>query len=188
MLAKGVPLAPGRAGGLAIAGALGFVLTVSILHMLQPGYDFAHQLMSELALGAYGWAMLFAFLFIAASTVSLAIGIAQVQRSPWLQVALGVAALGFLGAGVFPLGRASELHISLIAIAFVGLVVAMYLAPSEAAALFGGRVRYVSWGLAGVTALSVFLGHSILPIGVGQRLAAGSVVIWLCFAGARLRG
>jgi hypothetical protein len=167
---------------------LGFVLIVSILHVLQPGYDFAHQLMSELALGAYGWAMLFAFLFIAASTVSLAIGIAQVQGSPWLQVVLAVAALGFLGAGVFPLGRASELHIALIALAFVALVVAMYLVPSEAAAQFGGRMRYVSWGLAGAMALSIFLGRSILPIGVGQRLAAGCAVIWLCFAGARLRG
>ena len=113
---------------------------------------------------------------------------AAAGRTRMVQIVLAVAALGFLGAGVFPLGRASELHISLIAIAFVAVVVAMYLVPSEAAAQFGGRVRYVSWGLAGATALSVFLGHSILPIGVGQRLAAGCVVIWLCFAGARLRG
>jgi hypothetical membrane protein len=131
--------------------------------------------------------MLLAFLLIAASVSFLALGIAQVQRSPWLQVVLAVAALGFLGAGVFPLGRASEWHILLIAIAFVAVVLAMYLLPSVAPAQFGGKARGISWGLAGGTALSVFLGHSILPIGVGQRLAAACVITWLCFAGARLR-
>jgi hypothetical membrane protein len=170
-----------------IAGAIGFVVVVSILHALQPGYDLVYQLMSELALGAYGWAMLVAFLLIAASTLSLALGIAGIQRSPWLQGVLTLAALGFLGAGVFPLGRASEWHILLIAIAFVAVVLAMYLLPSAVPAHFGGAARPVSWGLAGGTALSVFLGHSVLPIGVGQRLAAACVIAWLCFAGGRLR-
>jgi hypothetical protein len=174
------------AGSLAITGAIGFVVIVSILHVLQPGYDLAHQLMSELALGAYGWAMLPAFLSIAASTLFLALGIAQVQRSPWLQVVFAVATLGFLGAGVFPLGRASEWHIFLIAIAFVAVVLAMYLVPSIAPTQFGGKARIVSWCLAAGTALSVFLGHSVLPIGIGQRLAAACVVTWLCFAGKRL--
>ena len=174
------------AGGLAIAGAIGFVVVVSILHLVQPGYDFAHQLMSELALGSYGWAMLVALLLVAVSTFSLALGIAQLQRSPWLQVVLAVATLGFLGAGVFPLGRASEWHIFLIATAFIALVLAIYLLPSIAPAHFGGEVRWVSWSLAGSTALSVFLGHSVLPIGVGQRLAAACVITWLCFAGMRL--
>lgn len=178
--------APRWTGKLTIAGAIGFVAVVSILHVLQPGYDFVHQLMSELALGAYGWAMLLAFVFIAASTLSLAVGIAQIRRSPWLQLVLTIAALGFLGAGVFPLGRASEWHISLIAIAFVAVVLAMYLLPSAVPAQFGGKAKGISWWLAGGTALSVFLGHSIVPIGVGQRLAAACVIIWLCFAGARL--
>jgi len=175
------------AGGLAIAGAMGVVVVVSILHALQPGYDFVHQLMSELALGAYGWAMFVAFLSIAAATFCIAFGIAQLQRSPWLQVVLAVAALGFLGAGVFPLDRASEWHIALIAVAFVAVILGMYLVPSIAPAQFGGKVKWVSWCLAGGTALSVLLGHSILPIGVGQRLAAACVVAWLCFAGTRLR-
>jgi hypothetical membrane protein len=183
---RAVAFTPLRAGSLAITGAIGFVVVVSILHVLQPGYDFAHQLMSELALGPYGWAMLPAFLFIATSTLSIALGIAQVQRSPWLQVVFALATLGFLGAGVFPLGRASEWHISLIAVAFVAVVLAMYLAPSIAPTHFGGKARIVSWCLAAGTVLSVFLGHSVLPIGIGQRLAAACVVTWLCFAGTRL--
>ena len=181
-----MPSAPRWAGGVAIAGAIGFVAVVSTLHVAQPGYDLLYQLMSELALGAHGWAMLLAFVLIAASTLSLAVGVAQILRSPWLQVVLAIAALGFLGAGVFPLGRASEWHILLIAIAFVAIVLAMYLLPSAIPAKFGGAAKGISWCLAGGTALSVFLGHSIVPIGVGQRLAAACVVAWLCFAGARL--
>jgi hypothetical membrane protein len=169
-----------------MTGAIGFVVVVTTLHLVQPGYDPVHQLMSELALGPYGWAMLLAFLLLGASTFFLALGIAQVQRSAPLQIVLAIAALAFLGAGVFPLGRASEWHIGFISIAFVAIVLAMYLLPSVATAQFGGRAKGVFWCLAGGTALSVFLGHSILPIGVGQRLAAACVVTWLCFTGARL--
>jgi len=184
---KAAALTPVRAGGLAITGAIGFMAIVSILHVLQPDYDFVHQVMSELALGAYGWAMFLAFLFIAGSTFSVALGIAKVQRSPWLEAVLAVATLGFLGAGVFPLGRASEWHIALIAIAFIAVVLAMYLLPSVAPAQFGGNAKVTSWCLAGGTALSVLLAHSILPIGIGQRLAAACVIGWLCFVGTRLR-
>jgi hypothetical protein len=131
--------------------------------------------------------MLPAFFLIAASTFSIAIGIGCLQRARWLQGVLILAGLGFLGAGVFPLGQASEWHIALIAIAFVAVVLAMYLIPSVVPTQFDGRVKVVSWCLAGGTALSVLLGHSLLPIGVGQRLAAACVVAWLCFAGIRLR-
>ena len=177
-----------RAGGLAIVAAIGFVAIVSVLHVLQPGYDLNSQLMSELALGAHGWAMVVAFFLLATSTVSLAFGIWPMQRAPWVQLSLVVAAVGFLGAGVFPLGRASELHIWLIAIAFVAIVLAMYLLPRAVPARFGGRAGLFSWCLAGGTALSIVLGHSLVPMGVGQRLAAACVVVWLCFAGLRLRG
>jgi hypothetical protein len=173
---------------MAISGAAGFVVIVSILHVLQPGYDLLSQLMSELALGAYGWVMLVAFMSMAVSTLSVAFGVARFQQTRWLQAVLAVATLGFLGAGIFPLGRANEWHIALIAVAFVAVVLAMYLIPSVVPGLYGGKVKWVSWCLAGGTALSVFLGHSVLPMGVGQRLAAGCVVAWLCFAGARLRG
>ena len=175
------------AGWLAIAGAIGFVVVVTVLHLLQPGYDPVHQLLSELALGANGWAMLPAFFLIAASTFSIAFGIGYLQRARWLQGVLILAGLGFLGAGVFPLGRASEWHIALIAIAFVAVVLAMYLVPSAVPAQFGGKITAFSWCLAGGTALGVLLGHSLLPIGVGQRIAAACVVSWLCFAGTRLR-
>lgn len=64
------------AGALTIAGALGFTVTVLVLHFVQTGYDPVHQLMSELAQGRHRWAMLLAFSFLAASTL-LPMGIGQ---------------------------------------------------------------------------------------------------------------
>ena len=59
----------------AIAGSIPFIAIVSTLHQVQPDYDPMHQLMSELALGHYGWAMLFAFLALGISSIALSIGL-----------------------------------------------------------------------------------------------------------------
>ena len=45
----------------ALVGVAMFVIAVVALHLLQPNYEPTHQLMSELALGPYGWAMIVAF-------------------------------------------------------------------------------------------------------------------------------
>lgn len=173
-------------GALAIAGATGFVVIVIILHLLQPDYQPVNQLMSELALGKHGGAMLVAFFSIAASTFSIALGIAKSPGSPWLRAALTVASLGFLGAGVFPLGETGTLHISFIAMAFVATVLAMYLFPSVIKNRTDSRNKWVSWCLACGTVVGVLLGQTVLPIGVGQRLAGACVVAWLYFTGMRL--
>ena len=178
---------PGRFGALAVVGAMGFVAIVLALQVLQPRYDPVHQLMSELAIGAYGWTMGAAFSCLATATLAVSAGLARQRPSPLMHIVRGIAALGFLGAGVFPLGNAPDLHIVLIALAFIGLVLAMVLVPSFVPGQFGGRARSVSLSLAVGTALSVFIGGTVLPIGVSQRLAAVCVVVWLCFMGLRLR-
>lgn len=61
-------------GAISITGAAVFLAIVSYLHLAQAGYDPAHQLMSELALGAHGGMMLFAFLAVAFALLALAIG------------------------------------------------------------------------------------------------------------------
>jgi hypothetical membrane protein len=159
---------------------------VVCLHWLQRDYDPAHQLMSELALGEHGWAMFFAFggLAIAVFGVQLAIGAFGASRS--LRILLAIAALFFLAAGVFPLGAASEIHIAAIAMAFVLSVLAMYLYPAAAGGAAAAAPRVLSWSLAAAVAASVALGHTILPMGVGQRLAAISLLAWLAVLGYRL--
>ncbi|MFQ5937783.1 MAG: DUF998 domain-containing protein, partial [Acidiferrobacterales bacterium] len=49
------------AGIAILVGVMLFVPTVATLHFVQPEYEPVHQLMSELALGPFGWAMIIAF-------------------------------------------------------------------------------------------------------------------------------
>jgi Protein of unknown function (DUF998) len=163
-----------------------FVATVVPLHLLQSDYEPASQLMSELALGRHGWAMLVAFagLALAAFGIQISIGIDGASRS--LRGLLAAAALFFLAAGVFPLGATSEIHIAAIAIAFVLSVLAMYLYPADAGRAAAAAPRMLSWPLAAGVAASVALGHSFMPMGIGQRLAALCLLIWFAVLGWKL--
>ena len=169
-----------------LVGVAIFIATVVPLHLLQPDYDPTHQLMSELALGTYGWAMILAFggLALAVFGVQAAIGALGAARG--LRLLLVAAALCFLAAGIFPLGDTSEIHIAAIATAFVLSVLAMYLFPASASRASFAAPRAVSWSMAGGVAVSVALGHSILPMGIGQRLAATCILWWLAILGWRL--
>jgi hypothetical protein len=158
---------------------------VVALHILQPGYEPSNQLMSELALGPFGWAMVIAFTGLALAVFGVLLAIAGVGASPWLRFILAAAALSFLAAGIFPLGATSEIHITAIATAFVLSVLAMYLFPTSAGRAAAAASRSISWSLAVGVAVSVALGHSALPMGVGQRLAALCLIVWLVVLGWR---
>lgn len=170
-----------------LAGVAMFVVTVVALHVLQPEYDPANQLMSELALGPYGGWMFAAFAGLAAAVFGIQAAIGGAGAARGLRVLLVVAALFFLAAGVFPLGATSEIHIAAIALAFVLSVLAMYLFPASAGDAAAAAPRAVSWSLAAGVTVSVALGHSVLPMGVGQRLAAACLLVWLTILGWRLR-
>lgn len=162
-----------------IVGVVTFVTVVLILHLLQPDYEPQYQLMSELALGRHGWAMLVAFLGLATAIFGLQMAIAEFGGSYGYRGLLGAAAVLFLAAGIFPLGETTLIHISAIAAAFVFSVLSMYLFPTSAGRASGAGPRAVSWPLAAGVAVSVVLGHSVLPMGVAQRLAAACLLVWL---------
>lgn len=176
-----------RLGGIAaMVGVAVFVAIAATLHALQPGYDPRQQLMSELALGPHGWAMLFAFAGIAAAIAGVAVGVAGLRASAGLQAVVWLAAALFLAAGVFPLGPTSEIHIGAIAAAFVAAVLAMYLFPSLAGDAAPLADRAVSWSCAAGIAGAVALGHTLLPMGIGQRLAAAFLLAWIARLGWKL--
>ncbi len=170
-------------GGLAIAGALSFSSIVVALHLLQPDYDARYQLMSELAPGRHGWAMLPVFFAFALSVVGLQVAVRQFRASGLLQAVLLGAAVALIGAGIFRLGQATELHVGLAAFAFILLVLGIYLFPSQVGGLAWRPLRAVCWGLAASAAISVALGQSVLPMGIAQRFATTSVLVWLCLMG-----
>jgi len=169
-----------------MVGVATFAATVMVLHLLQPDHQATYQLMSELALGRHGWAMAVAFAGLALAVFGIQVAIAAFEASRGLRFLLMVAAAFFLAAGLFPLGDTSEIHIAAIAAAFVLSVLAMYLFPSNAGRASAAAPRVVSWSLAAGIAVSVALGHSVLPIGIAQRLAAACLLAWLAILGWRL--
>lgn len=173
------------AGAAVLVGVTTFVAIVVILHFVQPAYEPSHQLMSELALGPYGWAMVIAFAGLALAVFGVQAAIAIPGASRLLRLLLAASALSFLAAGIFPLGATSEIHIAAIATAFVLSVLAMYLFPSSASHAAAAAPRSISWSLAVGVAAGVLLGHSVLPMGIGQRLAALCLIVWLAVLGWR---
>lgn len=167
-----------------VVGVMLFILTVVALHLLQPGYDPRHQLMSELALGQYGWAMFVAFLGLAVAVFGVQAAIGD-SAARGYRALLSVAAALFLAAGVFPLGNTSTIHIGAITLAFVLSVLAMVYFPSNAGRASMAAPRTVSWALAAGVAASVALGQ-LIPIGIAQRLAAGFLLAWLVILSWRL--
>ena len=177
---------PKVCGVVTMTGVGSFLAIVSYLQTVQTDYDSAQQLMSELALGARGGVMLFAFLALAIALLSLAVGLAFQGSQLVLKVVLAFAAICFVGAGMFPLGAATELHIALVALAFIASGLAMYLLPSCAAGFQTRSYRFASWGLLAALVLSVALGHSVVSIGIAQRLAATALLAWLTLFSWRL--
>lgn len=173
-------------GVAAVLGVAVFVAVVIALHVVQTRYDPLNQLMSELALGRHGWAMFFAFAGVALALAGLQFAIATLGAGIALRGLLILAAVFFLAAGVFPLGESSTLHISAIAAAFVTAVLAMYLFPSLAGDAARLAPKSISWPFAAGVAISVALGHSALPMGIGQRLAATFLLLWIMVLGFRL--
>jgi len=173
----------------AVAAVLGvgmFLAVVLALHAVQTDYDPVNQLMSELALGPHGWAMFFAFAGIAVALAGIQFSIAKLGAAHALRGLLILAAVFFLAAGVFPLGEASMIHISAIAAAFVTAVLAMYLFPSLAGRAAVLAPKSLSWSFAAGVAISAALGHSLVPIGIGQRMAASFLLLWMLVLGMRL--
>lgn len=162
-----------------------FVVTVATLHFVQPAYDPFHQLMSELALGPFGWTMIIAFAGLTLAVVAVQAAITDAGASVWLRLVLAASAVAFLAAGIFPLGETSEIHIVAIATAFMLSVLAMYLFPSSAGRAAAAAPRSISWSFAVGVAASVALGHSLLPMGISQRVAALFLLLWLIVLGWR---
>jgi hypothetical protein len=161
-------------------GVFGFLTIVIFLHIVQipAGYNPSYQLMSELALGQDGEMMLFAFLCLALATIA-AINIVSCYQAPlMIKAILALTATAFAGAGYFTLETAMEIHISLVAMAFILWVLCMYLIPKMMSQFQTRKPKMMCWGFGAMTALAVALGQNILPIGIAQRMATTFILCW----------
>ena len=165
-------------------GVLGFVFTVTALHIAQTDYDPNQQLMSELALGKHGSLMLLAFVSFSVA-VFVAQNILATYKNNWtVRIPLVIASFSLAGAGLFKLGDYTNLHVTLVASAFCLIVMSMYLVPRLIPQFQQRNPTTVCWALGVGTAVSVALGQSMLPIGIAQRLAAGCILGWLLWLAA----
>jgi hypothetical protein len=184
-----------RVGGLqAVAGAAVFVLVVGVLQHLQPNYDPSLHLISELVFGAHGVWLIAAFIALGAAFGGLGLGMLGLNAGALSLLAYG-AGMCFVGAGAIPLGSQPEVHIPLIAIAFVLSGLLMIFGPLRAFGRgnpLGVRrsrpVLLMSWALALAMLICAVLGSkTLLPIGIAQRAAAGCLLLWLALGGFWLR-
>lgn len=176
----------------ALTGYLGlavFSLTVIVLQQFQTGYDPRGQFISELALGPSGTWMLAAFSGLAASLYSAARRLRPSGQHTALPAGLlTIAAICISGAGLVTLGQAAEIHIFLVATAFVACGLTMYLLPNIDSRFSAPRWKMLSWSLALAMVLAVALGNTSPAPGTAQRLATAALCSWLLLVHLRISG
>lgn len=160
-----------------LGGALTFVGTVALLPSWQPGYDPRRQLMSELANGPHGGALLAAFLGLAVAIAACAGVLASHRAARPLVVPLGLSAVCIGAAGVLSLHRQPEAHVGLVAAGFGLACAGVAGLPLLRAAVVRGRSR-LSWAFGGAMIGSLGLA-AVLPFGLVQRAAAACFVGWI---------
>ncbi len=161
-----------------ILGVAGFILIVVMLQIIQPSYNYSHQLMSELVYGKNGSLMIVAFFSLSIAVFSTQQKMALTENSLSVRILLIIAVLSFVGAGIYDLEKDPFLHIAFIAIAFISIIISMLLTPRLIPQFRHTSPTTICWTLATCTTISAGLGGSFIPLGIAQRLAAGFMIIW----------
>ncbi len=102
--AKPVTAISQAAARLSLAAAVTFLVLLTALHFIKPEFDPSWRVISEYALGDYGWIMVLAFLSLAVSCVSLFVAIRSQTRTTGGKIGLAfllVSAVGLIIAAIF---------------------------------------------------------------------------------------
>lgn len=95
----------GPAARLSLVAAVLFLMVVALLHLIKPELDPSWRMVSEYAIGRYGWLMTIAFLAWALSYASIAAAISAYMETIRGKIGLMillVSALGTTMAAIFP--------------------------------------------------------------------------------------
>jgi hypothetical protein len=190
----------------AVCGVVYFFLAVAVLHFIRRDYDPISRVMSNYAVGPYGWLMTLAFLAFAWSFFAIALGFsingvlnAQTRTVP---VLLTVASVGLVGSAIFPTDVTADdspstpvgmVHILLGVLSFVCFVAAALIASQR----FKQDKRWQSvyppafaLALSSLVAFAVFfvIKATQSPIGgLGQRVFLGLVLLWVFVVAVGMR-
>ncbi|NYF53613.1 DUF998 domain-containing protein [Tunturiibacter gelidoferens] len=178
------------------------VLALLLLHVLRPDYAPAHHMISDYAVGPYGWVMTTFFLAMSGGCLMLLLGL--VRSGPNLVAArigtllLGVASIGLVVSAIFPtdvrlpLTRTGEIHDMSFYVNIGSIVLAIVLLSVS----FGSQLRWRPYRrtaliLAALVVLAVVLQfltlHKGAPYGLANRLAVTVLLAWLLATSIRLR-
>ncbi|MFC1841289.1 DUF998 domain-containing protein [Thermodesulfobacteriota bacterium] len=172
-------------GYLSIFGSIIFIAIILFLHLVQSQYDFMNQYMSELAMGKYGKLMIIAFCCFALSVFSVS-EIFRIHGSLGiLNFLFMIASVCLIGAGVINLEYNATIHIVFVMIASVLIILGMILSPYFIFEYRDIIHRAVSLSLGIIAILISILDQYCIPEGIGQRVTACCILIWLIWVGIR---
>lgn len=178
------------AGHVAVWGGCGFILQLSILHLVRADLDPSWRVVSEYAVGRHGWMMVLAFLLLAAVSAALAVGTwaaGSRRLGPVGAALLAMTAVGMGMAGIFvtdlitvahdertPVGRLHEVGALLDMTPFAAILVSLALlrgTPSVPPARRGLMLTMFA-PLIALILFSVTTATQLPPSGIGGPEAA----------------
>jgi hypothetical membrane protein len=187
----------------AIACYTYFVLALLLMHVLRPDYTPTSHMISDYAVGPYGWIMTTAFLTLSSASLMLLLGLARSgPRSVAARLGtlvLGIASLGLLVSAIFPTDldgtpstRTGDIH----TISFLVNVGCSLLSTVLLSLSFGSDPRWRPYRrtaliLASLIMLAFILQfltlHRGMPYGLTNRLFVALAIAWPLATSFRLR-
>lgn len=174
-----------------------------LLHVLRPDYTPVNHMISDYAVGSYGWVMVSFFVAMSAGLLMLAAGLMRNgPRSPGARLALvllAIASIGLLVSAAFPTDiegapstRAGDIHALSFLVNVVSIIVAIVLLSIS----FGSDSRWRTLRGSALTLSAlilmafVFQAYTLFnpgPHGVANRLFITLLLAWLFSTAFRLR-
>jgi hypothetical membrane protein len=178
-------------------------LVLLLMHVLRPDYTPVDHMISDYAVGPYGWVMTTAWLAMSCGCLTLMLGLFRSGPASLVarfgSVLLGVASLGLLVTAIFPtdlqgapLTRSGNIH----NMSFLVNVGSIFVATVLLAAGFGSDPRWRGYQRMAVTlTLLVVLAfifqfltlHRGMPYGIANRFFITVLFAWFLTTSFRLR-
>lgn len=172
-----------------------FVAALLLMHVLRPDYTIVDHMISDYAVGRFGWIMTTAFLSISLGCLALAVGLFLNGPTSWLgrigAALLVVTFAGLIVTAIFPTDletvpstRTGDIH----TLSFQVNVVSVFLSTICLGLSYGGSPRWrpyrtpalVFAGLLAAAFVAQFLTlHRGAPYGIANRLFVAVLVAWL---------
>jgi hypothetical protein len=178
-------------------------IALLLMHVLRPDFTPSSHMISDYAVGPYGWVMQTVFVGLSASCTMLLVGLARngptsiAARSAI--VLLAVASIGLIVSAIFPtdlLGGPSTRSGHIHTLSFFVNIASIILAIVLLTASFGGDIRWRSYQRTSVILLSLIALAFVLqfltlrkgaPYGLANRFFVTVLLAWIIATSNRLR-